>query len=262
MLATLRESQILFSPGINGYRRTRWIAAPPNTVTWAHDNRMSALRIPNGPDYAKRFEQSHARGGCESLILRSPHPVRCAEALDRKIDPGKEAVGTTSRPGVKRLHREIFPAWEDSRNSDFIARRFGKGFRRVLFVLKEMEITVFESHVTRLEHELIFEGGRSLMPCLTGAGWCPLALECQGNSWSTKQRLIPSTHLLAESPRNAHLAHHPFTRTKPLASGDQRMSRKSPYDILGVAKGADEEAIKKASAAVRRICILTATQRP
>ncbi len=153
MLATLRESQIFFSPGFNGYRRTRWVMAPPGTVTWAHDNRMSALRIPNGPDHARRFEHRTPGADANPYLCLAAILFGCAEGLDKTIDPGKEAVGTTIRPGVKRLHREMFDAWEDFSRSDFIARRFGKSFRKVYSVLKEFELTVFENRVSALEHE-------------------------------------------------------------------------------------------------------------
>jgi glutamine synthetase len=153
MLTTLRESQILFSPGVNGYRRTRWMASPPNTVSWAHDNRMSALRIPNGPDHAKRFEHRTPGADANPYLCLAAILFGAAEGLDKRLDPGKEAIGTTNRPGVKRLHRELFDAWMDFQNSDFIARRFGKDFRRVLTVLKEVEITAFENHVSAMEYE-------------------------------------------------------------------------------------------------------------
>jgi glutamine synthetase len=153
MLATLRESQILFAPGYNSYRRTRWVNSPPNTVTWAHDNRMSALRIPNAPPYAKRFEHRTAGSDANPYLVLAAMLFGCVEGIDSKIDPGPEAEGTTIKRGVKRLHREFFDAWMDFQHSDFIARRFGKGFRKVLTVLKEMELTVFENHVGRLEYE-------------------------------------------------------------------------------------------------------------
>jgi glutamine synthetase len=153
MLAALRESQILFSPGFNGYRRTRWLISPPNTVTWARDNRMSALRIPNGPDHARRFEHRTPGADANPYLALAAILFGAAEGLDRKLDPGKEAAGTTSRTGVKRLHREMFDALQDFASSDFIARHFGKGFRKVYSVLKEFELTAFESSVSALEHE-------------------------------------------------------------------------------------------------------------
>jgi glutamine synthetase len=153
MLATLRESQILFSPGFNGYRRTRWLISPPNTVSWAHDNRMSALRIPNGPAKAKRFEHRIPGADANPYLALAAILFGAAEGLDRKLDPGKEAVGTTSKPGVKRLHREMFDAMQDFGSSDFIARRFGKSFRKVYSVLKEFELTEFENRVSAVEYE-------------------------------------------------------------------------------------------------------------
>jgi glutamine synthetase len=153
MLATLRETQILFSPGFNGYRRTRWLMSPPHTVTWAHDNRIAALRIPNSPPQARRFEHRTAGSDANPYLTLAAILFGCAEGLDRQLDPGKEASGTTQKAGVKRLHREMFDAWMDFSGSDFVARRFGKLFRKVYSVLKEQELTAFESHVGRLEHE-------------------------------------------------------------------------------------------------------------
>jgi glutamine synthetase len=153
MLATLRETQILYSPGFNGYRRTRWVNALPNTVSWAHDNRMSALRIPNGPAYARRFEHRIPGADANPHLALAAMLFGAAEGLDKGIDPGKEAAGTTIRPGIKRLHREMFDAWMDFSGSDFVARRFGKSFRRVYTVLKERELTVFENRISTLEHE-------------------------------------------------------------------------------------------------------------
>ncbi len=153
MIATMRESQLFFSPGFNGYRRTRWVMSPPNTVTWAHDNRMSALRIPNGPDYARRFEHRIPGVDANPYLCLAAILFGAVEGLDRKLDPGKEAVGTTVKPGVLRLHRDMFYAYVDFVGSDFIAKRFGKDFRRVMAVLKEQELTAFELQMTPLEYE-------------------------------------------------------------------------------------------------------------
>ena len=153
MLDTTPAVQILFSPGFNGYRRTRWINCEPHTNTWGHDNRMTALRIPNSPDYARRFEQRLPGADANPYLCLAAILFGAAEGLDRKLDPGKEATGNTEKRGVRRVHREMFDAWMDFKSSEFVARRFGKLFRKVFAVIKERELEVFEGRVTTLEHE-------------------------------------------------------------------------------------------------------------
>lgn len=153
MLATMRDVQLIFSPGANGYRRTRWPVSPANTITWGYDNRITALRIPNGPDAARRFEHRTPGADANPYLALAAMLYGCAEGLDRRLEPPKAATGTAEGAGAKRQHREMFDAWQAFAQSAFARTRFGKPFHKAFTVVKEYELSVMEGAISPLEYE-------------------------------------------------------------------------------------------------------------
>lgn len=61
-LAAMSASTLLFAPHANSYRRMVPGNHAPTSVCWAYENRTAAVRIPGGPNAARRIEHRVAGG--------------------------------------------------------------------------------------------------------------------------------------------------------------------------------------------------------
>jgi glutamine synthetase len=56
LAATMHEGMLFAAPGANSYRRFSRHCYTPLYPSWGHNNRTVAMRIPEGPEKAKRVE--------------------------------------------------------------------------------------------------------------------------------------------------------------------------------------------------------------
>jgi len=95
--ALMPESMALFAPNVNSYRRFQPDMFAPVNCHWGVNNRSAGLRIPMGPDDARRVE--HRAGGADANPYLALAAVLAGIhfGLDKMIDPGAQAVGNVSR---------------------------------------------------------------------------------------------------------------------------------------------------------------------
>ncbi|WP_224825511.1 glutamine synthetase family protein [Cognatishimia sp. MH4019] len=68
-LRAMRGATLLFAPHANSYARLTPGAHAPTGIGWSYENRTVALRIPNGPSVARRFEHRVAGGDINPYLL-------------------------------------------------------------------------------------------------------------------------------------------------------------------------------------------------
>ncbi|MEO0397840.1 MAG: glutamine synthetase family protein [Pseudomonadota bacterium] len=153
LINAMAPSMLVFAPHANSYRRLRDGSHAPINASWGYDNRTAAVRIPSGPDAARRLE--HRVAGADA----NPHLVLCAvlgamlTGLTAGADPGAPisdnayASASTRLPAHWREAIVLFKSNETTRDI------FGDFLVDVFAACKEQELASFEAIVPTAEHD-------------------------------------------------------------------------------------------------------------
>lgn len=153
MLASMADATLIFVPSFNGYRRLVPGSYAPTSASWGFDNRLVAVRVPNGPRHARRLE--HRIAGAEA----HPHLVLAAilagmlDGLERGIEPPAPLEGNAYEQIGEPLSPDMEVAVDRFAASDFIARIFGVDYRRIYAAMKREELAAFRKVILPLEYE-------------------------------------------------------------------------------------------------------------
>ncbi|MDI4658659.1 glutamine synthetase, partial [Xanthobacter autotrophicus] len=153
LLASMADATLIFVPSFNGYRRLVPGSYAPTSASWGFDNRLVAVRVPNGPRHARRLE--HRIAGAEA----HPHLVLAAilagmlEGLEQGIEPPPPLEGNAYEHEGERLSPDMEVAVARFAASDFIARNFGVDYRRIYAAMKREELGAFRRVILPLEYE-------------------------------------------------------------------------------------------------------------
>ncbi len=139
-LAHLAESQLVFAPNANSYRRYVGGGHAPTLATWGQDNRFAALRIPRSSTGSRRLEHRMAGSDTNPYLAIAAILAAALDGLDQATDPGFAAVGRASAdprfPAPGLSWRE---AIDDFERSDWVANSFGDELQRVFVACKRQE---------------------------------------------------------------------------------------------------------------------------
>lgn len=153
LMATMVESMALFAPNANSYRRFRRDNFVPLCPAWAFNNRTTALRIPTGPDHARRVEHRVAGADVNPYLLTASVLAGIHYGLTQRIDPGPPIQGNAYaqlEPCLPTTWGEALGALE---KAEIIPDYLGADFLRVYLANKASERERFSYHVSPLEHE-------------------------------------------------------------------------------------------------------------
>jgi glutamine synthetase len=95
--ALMPESMALFAPNANSYRRFQPDMFAPVNRRWGVNNRSVGLRIPAGPEDARRVEHRVAGADANPYFALAAVLAGVHHGVSRKIDPGAPATGNVSR---------------------------------------------------------------------------------------------------------------------------------------------------------------------
>lgn len=153
LMATMVESMALFAPNANSYRRFRRDSFVPLCPAWAFNNRTTALRIPTGPDHARRVEHRVAGADVNPYLLTAAVLAGIHHGLTLRLDAGEPVQGNAYaqlEPCLPTTWGEALHALE---GAEIIPRYLGEDFLRVYVANKYAERERFSYHVSPLEHE-------------------------------------------------------------------------------------------------------------
>jgi glutamine synthetase len=158
LLRYARETCLLATPTINGYKRYRPNSLAPNAVVWGQDNRGAMLRVIGGPgDPASHVENRIGESAANPYLYFASQIVSGLAGIEERIDPGP-AVDSPYAPGRPSLPRSLVEAVTQFRNSTLLERTLGRPFLDYLVRIKEFELHRFlADEVTDWEQREYFE---------------------------------------------------------------------------------------------------------
>ena len=148
---TMKESMAIFCPNANSYRRFQPDLYVPMAPTWGIDNRTVAIRIPIGPEKAKRIEHRVSGADANPYLVVASILAGILYGMTHKIEPPKISIGDAiakHKPSLPMTWVESLDAFSKSK---ILKEYFGKEFGHVYYQTKYKEMQIFDSHVTPLE---------------------------------------------------------------------------------------------------------------
>jgi glutamine synthetase len=139
-LARLADSQLIFAPHANSYRRYEPRGHAPTAPTWGDDNRIAALRIPRSSDRSRRMEHRVAGADANPYLVIAAILAAALDGIDRSVDPGPAAVGASvPEESFSTFAWDWRAAIERFEKSEWIEKAFGSEFQRVFVACKWQE---------------------------------------------------------------------------------------------------------------------------
>jgi glutamine synthetase len=157
LLETMRASALVFAPHLNSYRRLQPNAHAPTEVTWGYETRNAAVRIPGGPNAARRIEHRVAGADANPYLVLAAILGAALEGIEGRIAPPEPMTAAKDEASGATLPTDWKDAIEAFEKSPRIARIFAPILRETFVGMKKQELQVFSQRISPFEHETYLE---------------------------------------------------------------------------------------------------------
>jgi glutamine synthetase len=153
LLRLMPESVALMAPNLNSFRRFQPGLYVPMAPTWGFDNRSVALRIPSGPNAARRIE--HRVGGADAnpYLLLATLLASVIHGIANRISPEEIVTGNAYEQFDPVLTNSWSRALELLERSEVLNEALGRDFLKVFLANRRAERASAMQVVSRLEYD-------------------------------------------------------------------------------------------------------------
>ena len=153
MQRILPPSMLILAPNANSYRRFRLLSYAPTTPSWGYNNRTVALRIPAGPNEARRIEHRVAGADANPYLVLATALAGMLDGLENGGDPGRPVTGNA----YEQLPTSLPVTWEDAIEAfaapNPLREHLGEKFCHVYGTCRQAERERFVMRITPTEYE-------------------------------------------------------------------------------------------------------------
>ncbi len=153
LMACMHESMAIFAPNANSYRRFQADSFVPMAPTWGWNNRTVAVRIPTGPQHARRLEHRVAGADANPYLLVAALLAAVHHGMKHKTDPGKPVTGNAYEQHPASLPAQWYNALKVFEDCEILSDYFDPAFRKVYLGSRHEERQLFEAQVSPLEYQ-------------------------------------------------------------------------------------------------------------
>jgi glutamine synthetase len=153
LAALMAESMAFFAPNVNSYRRFAPDMFAPVNRRWGVNNRSAGLRVPVGPNAARRIEHRCAGADANPYLVLAAILAGVHHGLANKLDPGPVAVGNVSREPDLELPFSLEDALKRLAAAPVLPGYFGAEAIGLYRETKAEELARFRKIITAEEHE-------------------------------------------------------------------------------------------------------------
>ncbi|MDE0309634.1 MAG: glutamine synthetase family protein [Acidiferrobacterales bacterium] len=155
LLDSMADMFAIFAPGRNSFRRFVPDMFVPVNRTWGYNNRSVAIRIPGGPDHARRLEHRVAGADANPYLVLIAILGGINHGIAEGIDPGE----AKSFVNVSAQIDESLPLeWERSiavfEKSEFAERYFSREYVDLYCAVKRDEVIKYRNYITDRDYQL------------------------------------------------------------------------------------------------------------
>ncbi|WP_404326051.1 glutamine synthetase [Cobetia sp. UIB-001] len=153
LLELMPASMALFAPNLNSYRRFQQGLYVPMAPTWGFDNRSVAIRIPSGPNEARRLEHRVAGADVNPYLLLATLLASVIHGITHQVSPGEPVTGNAYdqfEPSLTNSWPEALTLLEES---EALAHAFSERFLNVFIAGRRAEREAAMQIISRLEYD-------------------------------------------------------------------------------------------------------------
>ena len=154
LLDSMPDVFTIFAPGRNSFRRFVPDMFVPVNKTWGFNNRSVAIRIPAGPDHARRLEHRVAGAEANPYLVLTAILGGVYHGITNGIDPG-EAKSFVNVSG--EVDESLPVEWEKSisvfEKSEFAERYFGREYVDIYCAVKRDEVIKYREYITDRDYQ-------------------------------------------------------------------------------------------------------------
>ena len=140
----MKDSTLIFAPNHNSYDRFSTGAHAPTTINWGYENRTTAIRIPGGPDIAKRIEHRVAGGDANPYLVLASILGAAINGMESKMEPEEPISGDGYTSGGVSIIKDWKKSIECFSNSQQIKKIFDPLLIRSFVDCKKQELDYFK----------------------------------------------------------------------------------------------------------------------
>lgn len=146
------ESQALFAPSLNAFRRFGPGQFVPMNRFWGYNNRAVAFRVPAGPAEARRIEHRIAGADANPYLVLAAILAGIHHGIEIKADPGAPRQGNVVEED-SGLSFDLAVALDRLGSSEILGRYIDPGYLQVYAEVKRAERARFLDHIDRREYD-------------------------------------------------------------------------------------------------------------
>ncbi|MBN34769.1 MAG: glutamine synthetase [Rhodospirillaceae bacterium] len=153
LASTMAEAMPIWAPNANSFRRitpTGWVPLAP---TWGYNNRTVSLRVPGGPNTARRIEHRPAGADANPYLVMAAVLAGVHHGITNNLDPGDPIEGNAAvkvNPSLPAIWVDALRAFDAA---VVLPDYFGAEYWDVYSKLKWAEFHEFNDHVSNLEYD-------------------------------------------------------------------------------------------------------------
>ncbi|QXZ76936.1 glutamine synthetase [Rhizobium sp. L51/94] len=152
LLRTMQETQLVFAPFANSYRRFQPGSFAPVDINWGYDHRGTALRIPEKNGAGARIEHRVAGADANPYLAIAAILGGMLGGLTEDLDPGPETTAHAAAIDAPKLTHDFLTAVERFRASAFTREIFGERYQTLFADTKEKEAIHFLRSVSNFDY--------------------------------------------------------------------------------------------------------------
>jgi glutamine synthetase len=153
LAALMAESMAIFAPNQNGYRRFAPDMFAPVNTRLGFNNRSAGLRVPVGPNAARRIEHRCAGADANPYLVLAAVLAGVHHGIVKKLDPGPAAVGNVSRQRDPSLPLSLETALKKLRKAQTLPDYFGAETIQLYAENKAVELERLKKIISPAEYE-------------------------------------------------------------------------------------------------------------
>ncbi|NOX68840.1 MAG: glutamine synthetase [Gammaproteobacteria bacterium] len=149
--ATMADAMLLFAPHENSYRRFRKNCYVPLSPSWGFNNRSVALRVPAGPDSARRIEHRLAGADTNPYLAMAAIIAGILHGLEECLEADAPIDGDASEQCDPTLPVDWLQSIRNFSDSLWIEKYLGADFQSLVATIKHAEHSAYQQHVSALD---------------------------------------------------------------------------------------------------------------
>ena len=152
-MQAMPDSQAIFAPSVNAFRRFGPGQFVPLNRFWGYNNRAVAFRVPAGPSAARRIEHRIAGADANPYLVLAAILAGLHHGIATSADPGEPRQGNVVLEDAGHQLRSLRRRSTAWRRASCSARYIDPGYLQVYAEVKRDERARFLDHIARREYD-------------------------------------------------------------------------------------------------------------